>query len=175
MKDFCWSWGLPPTIKQFVKPVFPTPSLSVLSWEHKCAQLLGGTAHLGESFLPCTVRIYLFLPTHCLVPQIGPNFTTAHLGIECTALHYPQHNFSNHQLPSSNFSPSLTCMVTALWCAYHNWPFKQGSSENDGRSDVYYCSEFKVISNYCYNNCCCTNCSDFTWFYLIYLNLPKFT
>ena len=59
---------------------------------------------------------------------------------------------------------------------------EQGSSENDGRSDVYDCSEFKVISNCCYNNCCHTNCSHFTCIYLnlpkftwIYLNLPKFT
>ena len=49
---------------------------------------------------------------------------------------------------------------------------KQGSSENDGRSDVYDRSEFKVISNCCYTNCCRTNCGHFT---CIYLNLPEFT
>ena len=49
---------------------------------------------------------------------------------------------------------------------------EQGSSENDGRSDVYDRSEFKVISNCCYNNCCRTNCSHFT---RVYLNLPEFT
>ena len=46
---------------------------------------------------------------------------------------------------------------------------KQGSSENDGRSDVTDCSEFMVISNCCYNNCCRTNCSHF------YLYLPEYT
>ena len=46
---------------------------------------------------------------------------------------------------------------------------KQGSSENDGRSDVYDRSEFKVISNCSYNNCCRTNCSHF------YLYLPEHT
>ena len=50
--------------------------------------------------------------------------------------------------------------------------FKQGSSENDGRSDVFDRSEFKVISNCCYNNCCRTNCSSFT---CVYLNLSEFT
>ena len=49
---------------------------------------------------------------------------------------------------------------------------KQGSSENDGRSNVYDCSEFKVISNCCYTNCCRTNCGHFT---CIYLNLPELT
>ena len=61
---------------------------------------------------------------------------------------------------------------------------KQGSSEDDGISDVYDRSEFKVNSNCCYNNCCCTNCGNFTCIYLnlpyipkftwIYLNFPKF-
>ena len=46
---------------------------------------------------------------------------------------------------------------------------KQGSSENDGRSDVIDRSEFMVISNCCYNNCCRTNCSHF------YLYLPEYT
>ena len=46
---------------------------------------------------------------------------------------------------------------------------QQGSSENDGRSEIYDRSEFKVISNCCYNNCCCTNCSHF------YLYLPEYT
>ena len=44
--------------------------------------------------------------------------------------------------------------------------------------NVYDHSEFKVISNCCYNNCCRTNCGTFTWIYLNlpdYLNLPKFT
>ena len=35
---------------------------------------------------------------------------------------------------------------------------KQGSSENDGRSDVDDRSEFKVVSNCCYPNCSYTNC-----------------
>ena len=59
---------------------------------------------------------------------------------------------------------------------------KQGSSENDGRSDVYDHSEFKVISTCCYNNCCRTNCGHFTCIYLnlpdvtrIYLNIPEYT
>ena len=47
---------------------------------------------------------------------------------------------------------------------------KQGSSENDGRSNVYDRLEFKVTSNCCYSNCCCTNCSYFTF---IYQNFQK--
>ena len=43
---------------------------------------------------------------------------------------------------------------------------KQGSSENDGRSDVYDRLEFMVISNCCYNNCCRTNCVHVTCNYL---------
>ena len=38
---------------------------------------------------------------------------------------------------------------------------KQGSSENDGRSDVYDRSEFKVVSNCCYSNCGHANCGNF--------------
>ena len=34
--------------------------------------------------------------------------------------------------------------------------------EKDGRSDVCDCSELKVISNRCYNICCCANCGYFT-------------
>ena len=49
---------------------------------------------------------------------------------------------------------------------------EQGSSENDGRSDVYDRLEFKVISNCCNNNCFCTNCRHFIW---VYLNLSEFT
>ena len=49
---------------------------------------------------------------------------------------------------------------------------QQGSSENDGRSDVYTRSELKVISNCSFNNCCCTNCSNFT---CVYLNFLEFT
>ena len=74
-----------------------------------------------------------------------------------------------------------------IMCLYIN--YKQVSSENEGRSDVYDRSEFKVISNCCYTNCCHTNCGnfyfywpEFTWIYLNlcefnlnYLNLPKFT
>ena len=52
--------------------------------------------------------------------------------------------------------------IALLW-------LQQGSSENDGRSDVYDRSEFKVISSCCYNNCCRTNCSHF------YLYLPEYT
>ena len=55
--------------------------------------------------------------------------------------------------------------------------FKQGSSENDDRSDVYDHSEFKVISNCCYNNCCRTHCGHFTCipkFTWTYLNLPEY-
>ena len=63
--------------------------------------------------------------------------------------------------------------------ALHRKLNKQGSSENDGRSDVFYCSEFKVISNCCYTNCCRTNCGN-CYLYLpectcIYLNLPEYT
>ena len=57
-----------------------------------------------------------------------------------------------------------------------------GAQENDGGSDVYDCSEFKVVSNCCYTNCCCTNFGNFTgidWnlpeFTLYYLNLTQFT
>ena len=39
---------------------------------------------------------------------------------------------------------------------------KQGSSENDGRSNVYNRSELKVISNCYYTNCCRTTCGNFT-------------
>ena len=63
---------------------------------------------------------------------------------------------------------------------------KQGSSENDGISNVYDSSELKVISNCCYTNCCFPNCchtnfGNVTWIYLffseftiIHLILPKF-
>ena len=80
-----------------------------------------------------------------------------------------------------------------LSCCYkinRNWlPMqgvkKQGSSENDGRSDVYDHLEFKIVSNCCYLNCSRTNCGHFvnlgnlpkhTWIYLnFFLNLPEFT
>ena len=39
---------------------------------------------------------------------------------------------------------------------------KQGSLENDGRSNVYDHSEFKVISSCCHTNCCRTKCGHFT-------------
>ena len=44
-----------------------------------------------------------------------------------------------------------------MFCLYQNPKqvlnkFKQGSSENDGRSDVYDRSDFKVISNCCYQS-----------------------
>ena len=42
--------------------------------------------------------------------------------------------------------------------------YKQGSSENDGRSDVIDRFGFKIVSNCCYNNCCRTNCSHFIKF-----------
>ena len=42
--------------------------------------------------------------------------------------------------------------------------FKQGSSENDWRSDLYDCLEFKIVSNCCYPNCCRTNCGNFVNF-----------
>ena len=53
---------------------------------------------------------------------------------------------------------------------------EQGSSKNDGRSDVYDRSELLVISSCCYTNCCypicChTKCGNFTW---IYWNLSGF-
>ena len=35
--------------------------------------------------------------------------------------------------------------------------FKQGSSEKDGRYNVNDCSEFKIVSNCFYPECCCTN------------------
>ena len=43
-----------------------------------------------------------------------------------------------------------------------SFPLLQGSSENDGRSDVYDCLELKVTSNCCYNKCCRTNLPEFT-------------
>ena len=52
---------------------------------------------------------------------------------------------------------------------------QQGSSEIDGRSNVYDRLEFKVISNCCYNNCCRTNCSHFTGIYLNLPDLPEFS
>ena len=76
----------------------------------------------------------------------------------------------------------LTFELTLGWVGWSSPRFleyfiwvhqQQGSSENDGRSNVYDRLEFMVISNCCYNNCCCTNCSHFTWIYLIYLNFPK--
>ena len=39
--------------------------------------------------------------------------------------------------------------------------FTQGSSENDGRSDVYDHLEFKIVSNCCYPNCSRTYCGHF--------------
>ena len=48
----------------------------------------------------------------------------------------------------------IICNTTKL---IHCFLHKQGSSENDGRSDVHYCSEFKVFSNCSYTNCCYPN------------------
>ena len=42
-------------------------------------------------------------------------------------------------------------------CSTNSLVMKQGSSENDGRSNVYDRSEFKVIYNWCYPNCCLVN------------------
>ena len=39
--------------------------------------------------------------------------------------------------------------------------YEQGSSENDGRSDVNDHLELRNVSNCCYPNCCRTNCSHF--------------
>ena len=62
------------------------------------------------------------------------------------------------------------------YSSWYQWLWmKQGSSDNDGRSDVYDRLEDKVISNCCYNNCCRTNCSHFTWFYLNLADLPEFS
>ena len=78
-----------------------------------------------------------------------------------------------HSLPETNLSSLSLGLILS------NFTIKQGSSENDGRSDVYDHSEFKVISNWCYTNCCRNNCGHFTCIYLnftwIYLYLPKFT
>ena len=59
---------------------------------------------------------------------------------------------------------------------------KQGSSENDGRSDVYDCSEFKIVSNCGYPNRSRTYFGNFAnlgnipeYTARIYLNLPEFT
>ena len=59
------------------------------------------------------------------------------------------------------YRPYLQCRCLIYW---KQWVFcidKQGSSENDGRSDVYDRPEFKVLSNCCYPNCCQSNCSNF--------------
>ena len=72
---------------------------------------------------------------------------------------------------------SYFCVIFNKMKLIHCFLHKQGSSENDGISDVHDYSEFKVLSNCCYTNCCypnciCTNCSQSMW---IYLKLTKFT
>ena len=48
------------------------------------------------------------------------------------------------------------CVLPILRSSY-----KQGSSENDGRSDVNNRLEFKIVSYCCYPKCCRTNCGHF--------------
>ena len=48
---------------------------------------------------------------------------------------------------------------------------EQGSSENDGRSDVYDHLELKIVSYCCYPNCSHTNCGHF----VNLGNLPEYT
>ena len=83
--------------------------------------------------------------------------------------HGPLHCTAHHTLLK------ILCIVCTSEHTLHctlNTLQKQGSSENDGISDVYDRSEFKVISNCCYTNCCRTN---FGYFTCNYLNLPEFT
>ena len=44
------------------------------------------------------------------------------------------------------------------WHSLLDRKLKQWLSENDGRSNVNDCSEFKTVSNWCYPNCCSINC-----------------
>ena len=45
---------------------------------------------------------------------------------------------------------------------YGRVPFnKQGSVENDGRSNIDDRSEFKIVSDCCYLNCCHADCGNF--------------
>ena len=89
------------------------------------------------------------------------------------------------------------CLRRYMWISRISEPkpLKQGSSENDGRSDVYDRLNIKIVANCCYPNCSHTNCGhfvnlgnlfeftciflnihdffpEFTW---IYLNLSEFT
>ena len=59
-----------------------------------------------------------------------------------------------------NFSTNAFHLITRQLLSQCVW-LKQGSSENDGRSDVYDRSEFKVVSYWCYPNCGRANCGHF--------------
>ena len=66
----------------------------------------------------------------------------------------------------------LLCFFWLKSYSAYQFHQEQESKENDGRSNVYDCSEFQVISNCCYNNCWSTNCIHFI---CIYLSLPEYT
>ena len=74
---------------------------------------------------------------------------------------------------------STNCSVTSYLLSVlvrkaqiYRWKRKQGSSENDGRSDVYDQSLRSFLTAVTANCRIYLNLHEFTW---IYLNLPKFT
>ena len=84
-------------------------------------------------------------------PHVSQEGALARIGLVTggTSLEWPYHTL----LVVSSAIGLIDERVANVW--------KQGSSENDGWSDVYDHLEFKIISNCCYPNCCPTNCSNF--------------
>ena len=121
-----------------------------ISWE-----IIKTSGHLVKWSKKVFFKIFFYFPSLlqfqilCNVHVFFSKIVNDKKGVVLHLCLYPRH-FSILFHPS----PQMIKKVIKRPFEVH---LKKGSSENDARSDVYDCSEFKVVSNCCYPNCCCTN------------------